>query len=1069
MKRKSGRTYYTEEKVQNARENIKKYAWAREEMEAVVKTAERYVGLEDKLWEMVPGEGLPRSWIVGHKNDPKSYTCPHPDCGVDLRAEYSMYPWITDPINEPWKITCPACGRKFPSNDFEAYYKSGLDGRGVFNPDLADRALLVNELYPELGEGWGVDDGFGYYTGKVYPDGIRECKTFIAHYIALGLWVKWTGDNGEIIKALESLSMAYLFTGEIKYGRAGAILLSRIADVYPQFRLIQFGTNWWNSHGGYAEGKITGRIEDCKTANFLIRAYDALYPAMEDEGVIDFLSEKAKKYKPGSIAENTDSIRKNCEDGILREVFKACKTADIHGNFGMHQSTLALAAVVLDSEPETSQWIEWLMQAGDYTPATIDPETKLATELGSVSGGNVLNRIVDDYLRDGEFTEASPQYDRASLAHFSDFLEALDGYKGMDLLSHPTVRKMYTSFAPLTLVSKATAQIGDSGRCAWNKICIDEKGMQRAFQRCGDIKMAQYLYMWYKAEGKDIGKIHSDIFTKDPGKIRQDILEIIEKHGELPFESEMMNGFGFSILRDGAAPEKENGIDTQRDFWLYYGTTTGISSHGHAGMLNLGIEAYGLNMAPELGYPEETGASAHRNQWTRITLAHNTVTVDEKEQPRNATGSTGKPLHFDDAGKIKLMDIDAAGAYAETCDIYRRTVVMVEVDDEISYGVDFFRVRGGDDHIYSFHSQSDTVDEVCGLSLSEQKNNDGEWIGSYAGADVPWGANLNDANDSNTPRAKRGYTWLEKIRKEVSPSGKFNVDYKVTDFRKTLPYDADLHLNVSVLNDDLDEVTLAQGTPPRVSDNPEKLEYLLVRRSGKSLDTLFNAVYEPYKDNKYIQNVVKNARVRTAGVPFAEPISGQAHGDDIVRIVKVELKSGRVDYIVYATNSNVEYAIYEDGEKSSPMFTFRGFLGVYTSEGGERTLAYVNDGDIMAELKPRAAYTGEVVDFTRELSAQNHITVRFDREAGVDAAELVGRHIYIENDGFENGVYLIKGVEICGENARLDIGDVPLIRRYKVREDVEAGFVYNIQAGQKFRIPLSFIQKNSRTAIAEPM
>ncbi len=1069
MKRKSGRTYYTEEKVKNARENIKKYAWAREEMESVVKTAERYVGLEDKLWEMVPGEGLPRSWIVGHKNDPKSYTCPHPDCGVDLRAEYSTYPWITDPINEPWKITCPACGRKFPSNDFEAYYKSGLDERGVFNPDLADRTLLINELYPELGEGWGVDDGFGYYTGTTYPDGVRECKTFIAHYIALGLWVKWTSDNGEIAKALESLSMAYLFTGDIKYGRAGAILLSRVADLYPDFKLIQFGTNWWNSHGGYAEGKITGRIEDCKTANFLIRAYDALYPAMEDEHVIDFLSEKAKKYKLKSKMADAGSIRKNCEDGILREVFKACKSADIYGNFGMHQSTLALAAVVLDSEPETPQWIEWLMQAGDYTPAVIDPKTKLATVLGSVSGGNVLNRIVDDYLRDGEFTEASPQYDRASLAHFSDFLEALDGYEGMDLLSHPMVQKMYTSFAPLTLVSKATAQIGDSGRCVWNKICIDEKGMQRAFKKCGDIKMAQYLYMWYKAEGKDIGKIHSDIFTKDPEKIKQDILESVAEHGALSFESEMMNGFGFSILRDGAAPKKENEIDTQRDFWLYYGTTTGISSHGHAGMLNLGIEAYGLNMAPELGYPEETGASAHRNQWTRITLSHNTVTVDEKEQPRNATGSTGAPLHFDDAGKIKLMDIDAPGAYAGTCDTYRRTVVMIAVNDEVSYGVDFFRVRGGDDHIYSFHSQSDTVYEACGLNLSEQKNNDGEWIGSYAGADVPWGADLNDPNDSNAPFARRGYTWLEKIRKYTAPSGKFNVDYKITDFRNTLPYDIDLHLNVTVLNDDLDEVTLAQGTPPRVFNNPEKLEYLLARRSGKNLDTLFNVVYEPYKDEKYIQNVAASAQVNTAEVPRIEPIRGRERETDIARVVRVELKGGRVDYIVYATNNTVEYAIYQDGKATSPMFTFRGFLGVYTLESGKRALAYVNDGDVIDDVVTRSAYMGEVVDFTRKLSMENYITVRFDKAVTLDTASLAGRHIYIGNDGFENGVYLIKGTNVCGENVRLDIGDVPLVRRYKVREDMDAGFVYNIAEGQKFRIPLSFIQKNNRTAIAEPI
>lgn len=1059
MKRKVGRSYYTQDKIKNALENIEKYEWAREERDVAVEAADKYLGLEDALWQMVPGEGLPRSWIVGFKNDPMSYTCPHTDCGVDLRAEYSTYPWITDPINEPWKITCPACGRKFPSNDFEAYYKSGLDEHGIFKPSLADRSLLINELYPELGEGWGVDDGFGFFTGKVYPDGVRECKTFIAHYISLGLWVRWTQNNGEIVKALECLSRAYLFTGDIKYGRVGAILLDRVADLYPDYRLIQYGTNWWNSHGGYAEGKLTGRIEDCKTANFLIRAYDALYPAMQDEYVIEFLSKKAEKYKLKNKKRDAESIRRNCEDGILREVFEACKRADIHGNFGMHQSTLALAAIVLDSQPETDEWIEWLMRPGDYVPAVINPETKLAERIGSVSGGNVLNRIVDDYLRDGEFTEASPQYDRASLAHFSDFIEALDGYEGSDLRSHPMVRKMYTSFAPLTLVSKATAQIGDSGRTVWNKITADEKGTLSAFARCGDIKMAQFMYMWYKAEGKDINKIHSDIFTKNPEKIRQDILEVIKEHGELKFKSEMMNGFGFSILRDGKVSEKEGDIDTQRDFWLYYGTTTGISCHGHAGMLHLGCEAYGLNMGPDLGYPEETGASAHRNQWTRITLSHNTVTVDEKEQPRNPTGSTGCPLHFDDGGKVKLMDIDAPGAYAGVCDIYRRTVVMVRVDDDISYGVDFFRVKGGDDHIYSFHSQSDTVFATRGLSLKEQKDEKGEWVGSYAGADVPWGANEKDANDATKPFAKRGYTWLEKIRRDDEPQGKFNVDYKVTDFRKTLAQDLDLHMNVTMLNEDLDEVALAQGTPPRVFNNPQKLEYLLARKRGKNLDTLFNTVYEAYKDKVYIRNVDANSRVRMGGMPFIQIIDGDECADDKVRLVRVELESGRVDYIIYATNNRVKYAVYACGEDIEPLFEFRGFVGVYTVESGKRTLAYINDGDVIGECETVAAYTGEVVDLTHEFLSENSITVRLDDAQSADVEALGGRHVYIENDGFANGVYLIKRARREGHDIVLDIGDVSLVRRYKVREDLNAGFIYNIEKGQRLRIPLSFIKE----------
>ena len=60
---------------------------------------------------------------VGTRTDPDRNTCRY--CHINL-ADYpgSTYSWIVDPINNPWKITCPACKRDFPSNDFGAYYEN---------------------------------------------------------------------------------------------------------------------------------------------------------------------------------------------------------------------------------------------------------------------------------------------------------------------------------------------------------------------------------------------------------------------------------------------------------------------------------------------------------------------------------------------------------------------------------------------------------------------------------------------------------------------------------------------------------------------------------------------------------------------------------------------------------------------------------------------------------------------------------------------------------------------------------------------------------------------------------
>ncbi|MEG2378398.1 MAG: Ig-like domain-containing protein, partial [Clostridia bacterium] len=223
---KTESTIFTKSKVAAARKNVKQYDWAKAELKTATDFADKIADNPEFLWNAVPSQKLPRGITVGFIYDPAAWTCAY--CGVDLRAKHGSYPYYMDPINKPWKIKCPDCNRWFPSNDFESYYKSGLNEQGEFVPALADKKFLVNELYPEKGTGWGVDDGYGYVTGKIQPNGVREVKTFIAYYIHWGLWQK-TADKSEntalIGTGLNALKDAYLYTGDARYGRAGAILI----------------------------------------------------------------------------------------------------------------------------------------------------------------------------------------------------------------------------------------------------------------------------------------------------------------------------------------------------------------------------------------------------------------------------------------------------------------------------------------------------------------------------------------------------------------------------------------------------------------------------------------------------------------------------------------------------------------------------------------------------------------------------------------------------------------------------------------------------------------------------
>ncbi|MEG2378544.1 MAG: heparinase II/III family protein, partial [Clostridia bacterium] len=288
-----------------------------------------------------------------------------------------------------------------------------------------------------------------------------------------------------------------------------------------------------------------------------------------------------------------------------------------------------------------------------------------------------------------------------------------------------------------------------------------------AYANTKDPEFGQILYF---ANGNKLDGLHYDIFTKNPESLQDDVKRDIAQYGEYQFDKSVnIPGYGFAALRSGSLYQSAMGkpVDTQSTFWMYYGRGAG---HGHKDSLNLGIEALGLNIAPELGYPRNTTADDYMN-WGQTTVSHNTVMVNDMPQKRMLTG--GKPFHFDDSGRVKIMDADAAHQYG--IDTYRRTVVNVSVDDENSYAVDFFRVKGGNEHVYSFHALSDTIAETAGLdNIVPQKNEGGDYIGSYAGADVPYA----------TEKIVSGYAWLKNVDRAANvKGGNFMVDFKIKDFR----------------------------------------------------------------------------------------------------------------------------------------------------------------------------------------------------------------------------------------------------------------------------------------------
>jgi len=1122
-------TVYTYEMRQNALKNIKEYDWAKSLQKSAVSKADKFVDKYDALYELMPGEGLPRSYTFSTRNAPTNntattiamrYSCPY--CGKDSRKNHGSYAWGVSPLSRPWKIQCPDCKRLFPSNDFESFYKLGVNkADGTFSREQAyekhhelfgdpmlespgehgseqwkayygvgnEKGYLYNKLYDDKDSTWMVDDGFGWSLRDGVPGSSENPTTNpkwapIAYYMhAVYGFTDSVSPDECYFRVISNLRDAYLYTGDVKYARAGIIILDRFADLYPEFNLTKTSLSHHNSHGSSNAGKILGSIWEGTVLDEMLKAYDAFYPMMDDPQVISYLSGKAAEYGIENPKNSGELIRENIENGVLREAIDAVYTRKISGNFGLHQYTAALAAVALDTYPESGKMFDWLCSASttktEKVTDPIYPTVSYSTYVQN-TGGELLSKYVKDVDRDGFGNEVGSGYNSiwpTETIAIASLLARYGKASDINLIENPKYIKMFNSVIRETVGNGYTLQLGDGGATGSKGLSDTSPEAIQAFDLLekddeNRIVLAQNIY--YTKKG-DLDGIHIDIFADNSG-LEKEIEDIIEEHGELAFESENMTGFGLAILRRGEAVKVNgaSGTDFRGDVWMYYGRTN--NAHAHRDMLSLGINAYGFNFMPDLGYPEATNYDENRWQWIMNTLAHNTVVVDDEYQDGLYDGT---PLHYDSTDKVGVIDVEAAGVYKET-DIYRRTAVSVAASDEVSYTIDFFRIKGGKKHTYSFHTQSHngfTSDDLNFVPQLDENGKDGMYDSNgvyrkytYAGIGETYvdasGATQpvlygpdpdgNNKNSNYVCRYPRGYTWLTNVNlADNVTDGSFSVKFKQTDFNKQVSDSKGLNLKFTALNDWMpSEVAITTGYAPRTAANKNVtgLDYMFIHREGNNnLDTLYTSVLQPYKGEEYIETA--ESIVLTA--------DGSPVTDNSAKAVKITLCNGRTDYIIYSTADNVTYSVSDTvGENIPVSFDFRGFVGVYSvNEKGENIYSYVNDGDIIGNITGKAEYVGKVVSFTEELTDKNTITVQIDGD--VDLENLKNRYIYVENDGAQNGSYRIHSASVNAENSLytdLYLGDASLIRGYKDNSDFDAGFVYNIEAEKSFTIPLSTVE-----------
>ncbi len=979
--------FVTAEMRANVTANVEKYDWAANQQKNAISGAKAWVELtDDELWEMITSQELPRAIVTnpGIYFEGKKPCCPN--CGEAAVQKYGGRWWKFDFWNKPWKLTCRNCGEVYPKNDFYAFYKTALDEHGIFRRELGDRSLLLNAEHPDPKDPLHkvyVDDGYGMVDEK------GNVHHIIAYYCQ---WAHWR----TIYRGPSALARAYTLTGERKYAHKAAVLLDRIADVYPEMNykpLADMG--FQHSHGGPGRGRIEGSIWESYIGEAMAREYDQIYDGIQDdEELVTFCSRRAKQYKLGDKS-SIQAICKHIEDHLLLEILKSCKDGRVDGNTGMTHTCLATTAIALDREKVTEEWLDWLFDPaypGDY------PHNK----------DSVPWVLVEGLDRDGMGGECGGYgliWTRG-FRRLAEILAAYSDYTHHDLVKeYPKLKQAFFVEPRLNCLDAAMPRIGDCGATGdWGR-AGNAQTFARGYKLYKDARMAALAWRYAKESPARL-RLPGDIYAQDPAALATEIAGVAESE---PFKLKCEH-----LGRYGEAYVQTESPNEGRALWIHYGYGKG---HSHRDCLNIGLFAKSISMIPDLGYPEYTGSWPKRHAWTANTISHNTLQVNDT---RSGYSPGGRISLFVVQPPLRTMEVSSLTAYSDM-QTYRRTVALVDVSDTDSYVFDVFRARGGKNHRLSYHGPAAAA-TVIGIQLLKQAK------GTFAGEDVEF-AQFYDGEKGWGYKGS-GFMYLYDVERSGGPvDSYFTVDWKAEDKRGRIKEGKEPHLRLHALTP-CDEVALCSGDPPQKSGNPRRLAYLIQSRLGDDMESQFVTVLEPYDTTPFIKQV-RRLKVEHDGDPNS------------VVAVAVELVDGTTDILINCeepTSVEVEGGIEFDGQ-----------IGMIRLVDGEMNLMRMSNATLLSYgdvklVAERAAYEGTVSKI--DSSDPENNLVSLDPPLSQDI-NLVGQTIHFDNDLPLDTSYEIKAVTAEG----ISTGDITIIQGFKDKADFEAGYKYLVHVGDPYLVP----------------
>lgn len=761
-----------------------------------------------------------------------------------------------------------------------------------------------------------------------------------AHY---AFWGRWT----HLGPFLRELATAHFLASEDdtrrrRAGRAGAILLARLAHVFPHMKRDDFDSYDWVK-GFPVVVRVQDYVWEPRHTMHYAFAYDLLREAIAtdtallgldyDKDGVPWREEAHADFNGDGIANGQDLCR-FIETKLLEEYARLyMEIPPRSANATMlHQEAISQLAIVLGRR-----------------------------DIYEHARANLLDHIAANwFINDGAYYEgAIPGYGMLGIRSLRAATVYLRRFEPS--LRTPTVVQGYLFPQSMLCLDAILPNPDDAGGVTRNTLTprpvLSAGEYTQAYLEYGDPRLLRPLARSGKG-ALEPGFESLDDLLADYGPSRQQALDDALARFKMQRLPSVASRSGYAVLRAG---RDESPFDLFVAFDAYGG------SHTHFDMFNPILYGFERVLVPDLGYPDDLQSPARRD-WVGHTLSHWTVTVDRQSI---GTGLERGRLHlFIDRPGLHVFQASCPSAYPETAPLYERTLAAVDRPGAAPFFVDFFRVKGGHEHLYSFHALAEQgAANVTATHATFGPESPFETLqGLWHGTPVPYQRPL-----AGEPDACLAY--IEHVRPVSVSPGAASVSF-------TFPqgYGSKSKLRIWMPVTCADEFVLGEGRScPQAHQRNVQLPYLVARSGAMdgpgAHESVFCAVIEPFEDEPALASVERIGdaalRIVTAdGDRYEVGLDGAGiyldqHTEDTASALRAEPASPMtitdVDYanrlVLLDGEASVEpgeYAVAENELGLNTFYRVERVDGASIVLGGEWTRLRVATGRVTGDAEGAA-------------------------------------------------------------------------------------------------------------------